>query len=130
MLSDKKSQSIVNTMWIDVGINAGQNYPGDGFLDRRAGALKNSGKILEYEKYEQLSEQLYGLTVYAPSGTDPKTNKPYRLHIDAHDVFVHRVPFGRVDAYIRCSNRPHAAASCRQDIPLEPDEKLSAMALS
>jgi len=117
---DSESYSSGKTPWISVGINTGNIYPGDGFLDRVTANIGNIGHILTYEQYEQLPGQLHGLTVYAAAGMDPKTDKPYREDTDAHDLFVHRDKANRVDAYIDCSNRNVPAPPCRHDFSLEP----------
>jgi hypothetical protein len=119
----KKNQKMRDTMWISVGLNLGERYPGDGFLDRLTNAMGKPGNILKYEQYEQLPDRLYGLTVYAAGGVDPKSNKPYREDTDAHDIFVHRDDAGKVDTYIRCSNRNVPAPPCTQYISLEPNLK-------
>lgn len=121
-MKDKRSYSPANTPWISVGLNTGQDYPGDGFLDRWTHAtVETPNVILKYENYEQLPTSEHGLTVYAAAGIDPKTNKPYREHTDAKDVFVSRDKSGRVNATIRCSNRHVPAPPCTHDFSLEPD---------
>ena len=117
---DSESYSSGVTPWISVGINTGSDYPGDGFLDRRAAYIGKSGDILKYEQYEQLPGQQHGLTVYAAAGIDPKTNKPYREDTDAHDLFVHRDKANRVDTYIDCSNRNVRAPPCTHNFSLGP----------
>ena len=121
LIKDRESYSSGKTPWISVGINTGSIYPGDGFLDRATAQIGKSGDILKYEKYEQLPNQLYGLTLYVATGIDPKTNRPYREDTDAHDIFVHRdKKTNRVDAYIDCSNRNVIAPPCTHDLSLEP----------
>ncbi len=118
--ADKRKHSIYNTMWIRVGLNTGENYPGDGSLDRRAKAMNYPEAKFQLEA---LPDSQDGLTVYSPSGTDPTTQKPNREHPDAKDLFVHRDASGHVDAYIKCSNRPHEAAPCTHDFSLGPNVK-------
>jgi hypothetical protein len=120
---DKASYPASKTPWIDVGINTGKNYPGDGFLDRRTAQIGKSKEVLKHENYAQLSNLQHGLTVYAAAGTDPKTGTPYRESRYARDLFVHRDKMGRVDAYIDCSNRNVPAPPCRHDFSLEPHMK-------
>lgn len=123
MWNDKQSQKTYNTMWINVGLNAGERYKDEWGMDRLANAIGRSGYILKHEQYEQLPDPQHGLTVYAAAGIDPKTNKPYREDPYATDIFVHRDKAGRVDAYIRCSNRNVPAPPCRHNFSLEPDVK-------
>lgn len=122
LIKDKRSYSPAKTPWISVGINTGKNYPGDGFLDRTVhSVVETPNVILKYMNYEKLSTKEHGLTVHAAAGIDPKTNKPYREHTDAEDVFVYRDKSGRVTASIRCSNRNVPAPPCTHDFSLEPD---------
>lgn len=120
LIKDSSSYSSSKTPWISVGINTGNIYPGDGFLDRVTASIGNIGHILKYEQYEQLPQQQHGLTVYAAAGMDQKTDKPYREDTNAHDLFVHRDKANQVDAYIDCSNRNVPAPPCRHDFSLEP----------
>jgi len=118
---DKASYSSAKTPWISVGVNTGSNYPGEGFLDRRTRShVETPNNILKYSNYEKLPTKEYGLTVYAPAGTDPKTGKPYREDINAEDVFVHRDKAGRVNTYVYCSNRNVPAPPCKHSFSLEP----------
>ncbi len=120
LIKDSSSYSSSTTPWISVGINTGSHYPGDGFLDRVTANIGNIGHILKYEQYEKLPDQSHGLIVYAAAGMDQKTNKPYREHDNAKDIFVHRDKTNRVDAYIKCSNRNVPAPPCTHDLSLEP----------
>jgi hypothetical protein len=122
MWKDRNSYTIYNTPWINVGLTSGSFYFGDGFLDRQASYLerwKIDGSGLAWERYEPNGESFHGLTVYVPTGIDPKTQRPYREGLYAEDVFLHRTADGRVDTYIRCSNRPHEAAPCQQSFSME-----------
>lgn len=116
---DRQRYTVFDTPWIHVGVQTGEIYPGDGSLDRLTAALSRPG-VLSYEKYEVLPQAEYGLTVYAPAGIDPKTDRPYRENRNARDVFIHRVKDGKVDAYISCSNVPHEAAPCQHFFSLGP----------
>ncbi len=118
--ADKQKQSIYNTMWINVGVTTGKNFPGTGFLDRQVSYINKPGEQFRYEILPQLQD---GLTVYVPVGTDPRTGQPYRDHPNAEDIFLHRDKDGHVDTHIRCSNRPHKAAPCVQSFSLEPHMK-------
>lgn len=121
LIKDKRNYSIYTTPWISVGITTGNIYPGDGFLDRRATYIGKTGSTLKYEQHVQLPEPEHGLTVYAASGIDPKTNKPYREDTFAKDIFVHRDKTNRVDTYIDCSNRLGVSSQpCKHDFSLEP----------
>ncbi len=118
LVKDKSSYSIHTTPWINVGITTGNIYPGDGFLDRLAAAMINSSS--SYEQYEQLPEMEHGLTVYVAGGIDHQTNKPYREHSQAKDVFLHRDNTNRVATYIDCSNRLGGSQPCQHTFSLDP----------
>lgn len=124
MWKDKGSYTIYNTPWIRVGLKAGNIYSGDGFLDRRASYLErwkfDESNTLAWERYEPTGELSHGLTVYVPTGTDPKTQRPYREGLYAEDVFLNRTADGKVNTYINCSNRLHEAAPCQQSFSMEP----------
>jgi hypothetical protein len=124
MFKDKASYKTYNTPWISVGFTTGNSYPGDGFLDRLThGTVDTPNNILKYANYEKLSAAEYGLTVYAPKGIDPKTKKIYREDKNAEDIFIHRHNSGKIDTYIRCSNRYVQAPPCTQTFNLEPNAK-------
>jgi hypothetical protein len=69
--------------------------------------------------YKKLDQSEFGLTVYVPTGIDPKNNKPYRQDEFAKDVFIFRDDTGKVQAYISCSNQPGQSASCQHSFKLK-----------
>jgi hypothetical protein len=120
LIKNRGSYSKATTPWISVGINTGSRYPGNGFLERLTNAtVETPNTILKYMNYEELPIKEHGITAYAAVGIDPKTNKPYREDADAKDVWVSRDKFGRVDAYIQCSNRKVPAPPCTHIFSLE-----------
>ncbi|WP_062058595.1 hypothetical protein [Cellvibrio sp. OA-2007] len=120
MYQDKRKTTIFKTMWIRVGINAGENYPGDEFLERRADhLLVVDNTTPPFMIYKKLDQSVYGLSVYTPAGVNPKNNKPYRQHEFAEDVFVFRNEAGIVKAHITCSNTPGQSAPCRHFFKLQ-----------
>jgi hypothetical protein len=123
---DQVSYPQENTPWIHGLLNTGQDYSGDGFMDRwvhRTVEIPN--RILKYANYEKLPKREYELTIYAPTGLDPKTKKPYREDDDAKDVFISRDQTGKVETYIYCSNRrgDWTVQICTQVFSLEPRAK-------
>jgi len=118
LIKDRSSYSIHTTPWVNVGITTGSIYPGHDFLDRFSASMINSSS--RYDQYKQLPKTEHGLTVYAAEGIDPKTNKPYREHEHAKDVFLHRDHTNRVDTYIDCSNRLGGSQPCEHSFSLEP----------
>lgn len=120
MERDKSKTTIFKTMWISVGVNTGEIYPGDGFLDRIVNRVLNVDEhTSKFRIYEKLPFWNYGLTLYAPAGIDPETKKPYRLHDFAEDIFIYRDDSGKVITYIKCSNTPGKSAPCRQVFELQ-----------
>ncbi len=124
---ERRKRNIFTTTWISVGISSSSRYYGNESLDRLARATVDTpNEILKYRNYEKLPDEQYGLTVYAASGVDPKTNKPYRQDDDAKDVFIYRNANGNVITYIDCSNRQIESARCEQTVSLEPFMKAEA----
>lgn len=124
MRKDRDSYTIYNTPWINVGLNSGKFYPGDGFLDRQASYLerwKIDGSGLAWKRYEPTDKSFHGLTVYIPTGIDLKTKRPYREGLHAEDVFLHHAADKKISTYIRCSNRQHEAAPCTHYFSMEPN---------
>ena len=118
LVKDKSSYSIHTTPWINVGITTGNIYPGVGFLYRLAVAMISSSS--RYEQYEQLPELEHGLTVYVAGGIDHQTNKPYREHSQAKDLFFLRYDINCVATYIDCSKRLGGSQPCQHTFSLEP----------
>ncbi|MGP5505786.1 hypothetical protein ACTXM6_14080, partial [Psychrobacter celer] len=108
--------------WVSVGVNSGDRYYGAGGIDRigkgRINARPNEIPVYIYKK---LPDSQHGLEVYAPPGTDPKTNTPWREDDYAEDVFIQRDDNGIITTYIKCSNRDVEQPPCRHYFDLEPD---------
>jgi len=112
-----QKRSIYRTTWMDVGLISGKLFPGAEFLNRRATAINNPWRSFSY--VEQPSKE-NDLIRFVAQGVNPHTNQPYRLDVDAGDVFLYRDTGGYVRTYITCNNSPHEAAPCRQTFSLEP----------
>ena len=116
--------------WFHIGINAGEIYPGDGFLDRRTNAtlFAPESKGRWAYAYERMPEDEHGLEVWRLSDIDPRTNKPARESDDARDIYIHRDTSGKVDTYISCSrsrpNVPNGTGICELGTHLEPKAKV------
>lgn len=120
MYQDRRKTTIFKTTWFRVGINTGEDYPGDEFLERRADHLLIVDNTTPpFMIYKKLDQSEFGLTVYVPSGIDPKNNKPYRQYEFAKDVYIFRDGAGKVEAYISCSNQPGQSASCQHSFKLQ-----------
>lgn len=115
MNEDKRKTTIFKTMWIRVGVNTGEIYSGDEFLDRIVeAALRVEKNTPPYKVYEMLKENVNNLTVYAPVGMNPSTNNPYRQDPFSKDIFISRDSSGKIITYISCSNAVGQSAPCRQ----------------
>lgn len=119
---EKKATTIQTTTWMRVGINSHSHYgtAGDESLDNYAARI---AETTAQRRYEPLPKETYGLTGFAPVITDEARKKPAG---DAYDrnIYIHRDKNGRVDTYIECSNRTHAAAPCEQYFNLRPDMRI------
>ncbi|MGP5231397.1 hypothetical protein [Psychrobacter celer] len=115
-------KNLSDSPWVSVGVNSGDRYYGAGGIDRigkgRINARPNEIPVYIYKK---LPDSQHGLEVYAPPGTDPKTNTPWREDDYAEDVFIQRDDNGIITTYIKCSNRDVEQPPCRHYFDLEPD---------
>ena len=119
---NKASYTIYNTMWIRVGINSGEFYPRDGFLDRLThGYIEADNSNDPSHNYTKIPEIKYGLSIYQVLGVDPQTKKVYRDSMfSSDDIFIHRNDTGLVDAFIKCTNNVPGVATCKHLFGLEP----------
>ena len=119
---DKRTRSAYVTPWISVGLNTGEDFPGQGALDRLAGGAlsRPDFAVAPGATYTMIPGMIDGLSAFALAGNDSTSGRPFRQHRNAEDIFVHRDASGKVDAFIRCSNRPHEAAPCKHRFTLEP----------
>jgi hypothetical protein len=129
---EKRRQPLQEKTWIHIGINAGEIYPGDGFLDRRT-----ERTLLQYQPhtpegrenwlftYERMPEDEYGLEVWRLSETDPTTGRPAREDRNALDIYIHRDASGKVDTFISCKypSVPGGIGKCNAGTHLEPKAK-------
>ncbi|GAA4355651.1 hypothetical protein GCM10023165_48020 [Variovorax defluvii] len=119
--ADQRKYRISNTPWLNVSITAGSFF-GDGEFLERSVSWMNREKDFQYEK---LPSKQFGLDVYTPVGVDESLRnfhpkKGYQSDIRDRDLFVGYNNNGRVETYIECSNRNHAAAPCEQFFYLDP----------
>ena len=118
---EKRRQPQPESSWIDIGINAGEDYPGDGFLDRGTSYLDIPGKYW-WNNYKRLPNDEHGLEFWVVADVDPRTGKPGRESSDTYDVYIHRDASGKVDTHIRCNRTdvPRGVATCRMGFSLAP----------
>jgi hypothetical protein len=118
---EKHREPLPESRWIDIGISAGEDYPGDGFLDRRASYLDMPGKYW-WSNYKRLPDDEHGLEFWVVADIDPRNGKPGRESRDTDDVYIHRDTSGKVDTYIWCGRTdvPRGVARCHMGFSLEP----------
>ena len=120
---EKRKQSLKgDSPWIHVGINSGEDFPGDGFMDVGAREALKPSKQFPWMDYKPTGERFHGLDVYTQSGISPHTGRPYRE--DEDDLFIARRPDGHVEAIIRCSNRKVPRPPCNHRFSMEPDARI------
>jgi hypothetical protein len=124
---ENRRQPLQEKTWIRISINAGEIYPGDGFLDRLThGSLFSSSipgrKEYWWNTYERMPADEYGLEVWRLSGIDPRTGKPARESDIAKDIYIHRESSGNVDTYIDCRRPsvPTGIGKCNLETHLAP----------
>jgi len=119
---EKRRQPLQEKTWIYIGINAGEIYSGDGFLDRLTNASLPGNKAYWWDTYERISEDKYGLEVWLLSGTDPRTGKPARESHTTNDIYIHRGSSGNVNTYISCGRPsvPSGIGNCNLTTSLAP----------
>jgi hypothetical protein len=130
---EKRRQPLQEKTWIHIGINAGEIYPGDGFLDRRTDRT-----LLQYQPhtpegkenwlftYERMPEDEHGLEVWRLSEIDPRTGRLAREDRNARDIYIHRDALGKVDTFISCKypSVPEGIGACDLGTHLEPKAKV------
>lgn len=116
--AEKKASTIQTTTWMRVGIDSHSAYGtgGDDFLEKMTAAI---AEITPQRRYEPLPKEIYGLTGFAPVITDVARKKPAGESYDKN-IYIHRDKNGRVDTYIKCSNRTHQATVCEQYFNMRP----------
>lgn len=118
----KENSNIYTTMWMRVGVTAGEHYgsSGDEGLERHVARISDSkGHSFSWEP---LPEKTYGLTGYTPVGIDISHRDIPVLGADMRDKnrYYYRDENGRITTYIECSNMKHEAAQCQQRFNLSP----------
>ncbi|MDR1423179.1 MAG: hypothetical protein LBI92_01015 [Azoarcus sp.] len=132
MREDRRRQFLQkDNPWIGIGINAGEIYPGDGFLDRQTERTLFNTDSSKYKghwlfTYERMPEDEYGLEVWRLSGIDFRTGKPARESSNTNDIYVHRDASGKVDINIWCRrpSAPKGIGTCNAETHLEPKAKV------
>lgn len=126
----KEEKDIFTTMWMRVGINTGEDYGVEGYLNRKKERYINPTLpcFSKCFNYHPLSNDIYGLTGYTPTGTGVDVEKRsvnFGRGTDMRDknVYFFQNSTDHVTTFITCSNVAHAAAPCKQYFSLSPRMK-------
>jgi hypothetical protein len=107
----RKQTPMETSMWLNVGLRAGQDYKGERFLEFMAQSLNTPGG--ERIPLQHTPGDVFGMTAYAPKGSAPEN---FRLNTR----YVHRDASGRVDTYIECYPEPLIYTPCTLHADLRP----------
>jgi hypothetical protein len=125
-----EDKDIHTTMWMRVGISTGENYGVDESLDNHKNYRINSDLpcFSKCFTYVPLPEKTHGLIGYTPTGSGVDVEKRsinFGRGTDMRDknIYIFEDDLGRVTTFIECSNRAHAAATCKQFFNLNPAMK-------
>lgn len=120
--AQKRRESIHESTWLLVSVVAGEIYPGDGSLDRRFSYIVQPQRHHWSDQYERQINNVYGLEAYLITAIDPSTGRPGYESRNANDVYVDRLPSGRVVVQVDCNRAsvPGGEATCLMDFSLEP----------
>ncbi|MEW6994390.1 hypothetical protein AADZ84_09025 [Colwelliaceae bacterium MEBiC 14330] len=129
-IQTKEEKNIRTTMWLRVGINTGEFYGIENYLDNKKEYYINSTRRC-FSKcfiYHPLPNETYGLTGYTPTGSGVDVEKRSINHGRGTDMRDKNIYFiqnkaGHVTTFITCSNVSHAAAPCKQYFSLSPRMK-------
>jgi hypothetical protein len=129
-VQSKEEKDIFTTMWMRVGVNTGEDYGVDGYLNRKKERYINP-TLPCFSKcfiYHPLNNDIYGLTGYTPKGTGVDIEKRsinFGRGTDLRDQNIYFVQNNtdHVTTFITCSNRSHTAARCTQYFNLSPRMK-------
>lgn len=125
----KADQDIFSTMWMRVGITAGDSYgqSGGNFLEAHLNHYLVNDRPCASKCfiYVPMKDATYGLTGYTPTGSGvdvAKRSVNYGRGTDLRDrnIYISRDSDGKVVTLIECGNRAHEAVRCQQYFNLEP----------
>ncbi|MDR1461782.1 MAG: hypothetical protein LBI68_01400 [Azoarcus sp.] len=116
---EMRRQPLKENSWLRISIIGGEDYPGEGFLDRSTDSELFNTDAPEYNghwshTYARMSDTEYGLEAWYLSGIDPRTGKPARESSDTSDIYLYRDAYGKIDVYITCSRPsvPEGIGTC------------------
>jgi hypothetical protein len=110
--------------WVSLNVSAGSRYGTNPHaLDDYFDSSLHLAEIAP-APYVNIHQQYYGLDTYINDGIDPETQRPFREHWLAEDMFVFRDKQGNVQTIIKCSNRNIKSPSCTHRFNFPPPMKI------
>ena len=110
--------------WVSLNISAGSRYGTNPHaLDDYFDSSLHLAEIAP-APYVNIHQQYYGLDTYINEGIDPETQRPFREHWLAEDMFVFRDEQGNVQTIIKCANNDVKSPPCTHDFNFPPPMKI------
>ena len=110
--------------WVSLNISAGSRYgTNPRALDDYFDSSLHLAEISSIP-YVNTGEKIYGLALYINGGKDPETQRPFREHWRAEDMFVFRDEQGNVQTIIKCANDDVKSPPCTHDFNFPPPMKI------
>lgn len=116
---DKQSPSS-GERWMYGGVRSGEDFHEKGVHRIAQGVLNDPAYAVSPDaRYVRDPVDVHGLEAYHLSGVDA-SGTPWRVHLQAEDIFLHRNADGEFDVFISCSNRNVPSAPCEHWYPMPP----------
>ena len=110
--------------WVSLNISAGSRYgTNPRALDDYFDSSLHLAEIAP-APYVNIHQQYYGLDTYINDGIDPETQRPFREHWLAEDMFVFRDEQGNVQTIIKCANDDVKSPPCTHRFNFPPPMKI------
>ena len=119
---ERLKKDIFNTMWMRVGVKAGEAYgsSGDVAFERYLENYLNPNR--KRFIYAPLPNKTYGLTGYTPIDVDKSLRGQVvgGASIRDKNLYYEKDKDGHITTFIECGNKKHRAVNCRQFFNLRP----------
>lgn len=113
---------IFNTMWMRVGVDAGEDYgsSGDVAFERYLENYLNPNR--KRFIYAPLPNKTFGLIGYTPIDVDKSLREQVTGGASIRDknIYYEKNRDGRITTFIECGNKKHRAVNCKQSFNLRP----------
>ena len=110
--------------WVSLNISAGSRYGTNPHaLDDYFDGYLELAEIAP-APYVNIHQQYHGLDTYINEGIDPETQRPFREHWLAEDMFVFRDEQGNVQTIIKCANDDVKSPPCTHRFNFPPPMKI------